>query len=689
MRLYRWLLLLAALLLGGSAAHAQMPGMKTYVHAQLEAETDTPAPGKTVTLAFLMRPEAGWHGYWQNPGDAGLGMSLEWQLPPGVTAEQPRFPVPDTLIINGFMNYVYEKPHAILVDLKLAPDIAAGTTLPINVKAYWLACSDRVCVPQEGMMQLQLVAGDGRVKQANRKRFDDMRALLPVPLDQEARYAVKGKQIEIAIPYPENAELAEPYFFPATLNLFNYFTPQKARRTGNWLIMETRLSEVFEGQPPEAIEGLLRIGKGQGLLVKAKAGEIPAGGTEITANEKAPPAAATPPLIWLLLGALAGGMLLNIMPCVFPILGLKALALAKAGGDEQTARSDALAYTAGVILSCVSLGAAMLALRAAGEEVGWAFQLQEPSFVLFLLVLMVAVTANLIGLFDLPGLSAGESLTRKAGLGGSFWTGALAAAVATPCTGPFMAAALGAALLLPTAQAIALFATLGLGIALPFLLIAFIPALRNALPKPGPWLGTFRKVMAVPMGLTALALLWLLWRLTGTQGLLIGLIAALLFLILIAWGFRKSASGLATNVALALSVAIVTAAIWVLPQQSADGRKGEKNALGAAPFSEEQLATLRQNGTPVFVYFTADWCVTCKVNEAAVLEQGATAKLFRDNGIAVLRGDFTRRDPAIARFLASHGAAGVPLYLHYPKGGEPKKLPQILTQSALSEAIKP
>jgi thiol:disulfide interchange protein/DsbC/DsbD-like thiol-disulfide interchange protein len=688
MRLFIWALMLAALLFGSSTARAQIPGIKTFVHAGLEAENSKPAPGETVTLALTMRPDAGWHGYWQNPGDAGVGLVLDWKLPPGVTVGEPRFPVPDTLVISGFMNYIYDAPHAILVDMKIAPDIAIGTKLPVSVEAQWLACTDRVCVPQRGNLALELVAGSGGAQNSKRAEFDKWRAALPVPLDRVANYAVSGKTIQIAVPFPENAELSKAHFFPATLDMFDYVAPQRFRRSGDWLVVETQLSPGFTGPPPATLHGLLRIGEGQGLLIQAKSGVVPAGGKTVVSGSAATTAAATPPLYWLLFAALAGGVLLNIMPCVFPILGLKALALAKAGGDEKAARSDALAYTAGVVLSCLALGAVMLALRAGGQEVGWAFQLQSPAFVLFLLVLMVCVTANLAGVFELGAFDFGDALTRRPGLMGSFWTGVLAALVATPCTGPFMAAALGAALLLPTEQALALFATLGIGISLPFLLIAYVPALRNRLPKPGPWLGTFRKAMAVPMGLTAIALLWLLVRLTGQQGLLIGVLSAsAIVLVLILRLRNRERTRYAGLGAFALCLMILGVAVKTLPNVSERNAFASANILGAEPFSDARLATLRAEGKSVFVYFTADWCVTCKINESAVLERAETVKLFADNDIAVLRGDFTRHDPAIARFLGQQQAAGVPLYVFYPKGAAGKKLPQLLTAATLADAI--
>jgi thiol:disulfide interchange protein len=378
-------------------------------------------------------------------------------------------------------------------------------------------------------------------------------------------------------------------------------------------------------------------------------------------------------------------LLLNLMPCVFPILGLKALAIAKAGGDERDARRDALAYTAGIMLSCLALGAVMLALRAAGEEVGWAFQLQDPVIVLLLLLLMVAITANLAGLFEVGGIGAGDSLTRKGGMAGSFWTGVLAAVVATPCTGPFMAAAMGAALLLPVTQALLIFAGLGLGLALPFLAIAYIPALRSRMPKPGPWMDRLRKIMAVPMALTALALLWLLAQLVGRDGWLIGGVAAAALLVGIIVIVRRQVPVWSI---LGIAIVIFAAGFLALGRMPVPLVPAEQGRLGGQAFSEERLAKLQADGRPVFLYFTADWCVTCKVNEAAAIDREETAKAFAKAGIVTMVGDYTRRDPAITRFLGKYGRSGVPLYLYYPKRGKAQILPQVLTVDTLTELAK-
>jgi thiol:disulfide interchange protein len=325
----------------------------------------------------------------------------------------------------------------------------------------------------------------------------------------------------------------------------------------------------------------------------------------------------------------------------------------------------------------------MLGLRAAGQEVGWAFQLQDPFIVFILLLLMVAITANLLGLFELGAVGAGEKLTRQGGAAGSFWTGVLAAVVATPCTGPFMAAAIGAALLLPSAQALLIFAGLGLGLALPFLAIAYIPALRARMPRPGPWMVKFRQWMALPMGLTALALLWLLAQLVGGAGWVLGTISTVILLIaIVAIKRRQAPVGLILGVMGVLAIA-GNLALDRLPRPATI--RSAAAELGGEIFSEAKLAQLRDEGKPVFLYFTADWCVTCKVNEAAAIDREDARKAFEQAGVITMVGDYTRRDPAITRFLAKHGRSGVPLYLYYPKQGEAKILPQILTVSDLTE----
>ena len=677
---------LLSLFLAAGIVHAQVPAPSTpqqYVSASMDAETRRPAPGDIVTVAIVMNPKPGWHDYWVNPGDAGTPLELEWELPAGVSAGSIRAPVPETLIVSGFMNHIYKAKHAFLVDLKIPQSAVVGQAMDMKVNARWSACSDLVCVPESATLSVPVTVGAGTISKSERARFDIWRSALPVPLDRAALYAISGNRIDIAIPYPRSADASRIWFFAQSENVLRYAAPQSARRTGDWLIVSGEVKEPFSGE----IDGLLRFNDAQGLEVRAKPGIVPAGGATVSLlGEGAPAEGQAPPVGfgWILSFSVLGGLLLNLMPCVFPILGLKALSLAKMGGDEGEARRDAVAYTVGIILSCLILGGVMLALRAAGEEVGWAFQLQDPAIVLLLLLLMVAVTANLAGLFEIGGIGAGEKLTRKGGISGSFWTGVLAAVVATPCTGPFMAAAMGAALLLPAGLALLIFAGLGFGLALPFLAIAFIPALRKRMPRPGPWMVRFRQWMAVPMALTTLALLWLLYQLAGFSGLLIGGAAALIILSRLLELGRKQKSGASRKFVVAAILGITAAALLIMDNAPVTPPTSQSLKKGSIAFNEGRLTSLRAEGKPVFLYFTADWCVTCKVNENAAIDRAETSAAFAKAGIVTMVGDYTRRDPDITRFLAKHGRSGVPLYLYYPPNADARVLPQILTVDDLT-----
>jgi DsbC/DsbD-like thiol-disulfide interchange protein/cytochrome c biogenesis protein CcdA len=649
----------------------------THIKAELIAETSV-APGQIVTLAIRMRPEESWHGYWSNPGDAGLGMVLDWELPTGASVGEPAYPVPETLLIAGLMNHVYEHEYAVLLPFTVPASAQAGTMLPLRVKAQWLACTVKICVPEQGELVTAIkISATGQ----RDPRFDGWRAALPAPLGSDAQFALNAKMIRLGIPLPAKVRLDAPHLFVINDHVVDYAAPQRFSRKGDLLIIELAHAK-YGAIEPEDFSAVLRLNRsGAGVSIAAKPGAVPGGGVPLVEQGRLPLS-----LPALLLAALIGGLLLNIMPCVFPILSLKALSLVRAGESEAQARAEGIAYSAGVMLACLSLGGLLLALRAAGQEVGWAFQLQEPLVVAGLLLLAVAITANLIGVFEfaVPGFA------REGSRKGAFSTGLLAAFVATPCTGPFMAAAMGAALLLPVAQALALFAALGLGLALPFLALAFIPALRRVLPKPGAWMERFRHLMALPMGLTALALLWLAsrlggWGFAGWCGVLaLALVAALVKL------GRDQKAGKAGGQVMGaqLGILVMLAAIF-LPHTIRAPSTEEQGILPTTPFSEAALATARSAGKPVFAYFTADWCLTCKVNESVSIEREATRDAFAKAGVVVLKGDWTRRDPAITRFLDAQGVAGVPLYMWYPAGGgAAQQLPQVLGPETLVELAK-
>ncbi|WP_300111492.1 protein-disulfide reductase DsbD domain-containing protein [Sphingobium sp.] len=675
MRIFQVIVMTLALLALHPVAWAQgaFGGGPAHIAAQLDSESDSPAPGGATTIAFAMTPEPGWHGYWENPGDAGLGMSVEWTLPRGVTVGPLRYPVPETLLISGLMNHVYEGPYAILANLKVAGDVAQGTRLPVVAKAQWLACTDKVCVPESETLRLDLVAGNGAVAPASRTRFDAWRMHLPRPLGSQARYTVKDGRLRMAIPLPMEAEARDVHLFALTEGLVRYAADQRVTRKDNQMVIDTAAGEGVKDGPVQAV---LRTGDHVGFLLTAVPGPV----------EEPQPEGQAGAILAALGGALLGGLLLNIMPCVFPILGLKAMSLAKAGGDERSVRREALAYAAGVILTCLALGGLLLALRAAGNAVGWAFQLQDPRIILTLLLLVSAIAFNLAGLFELRPFGGGDSLAGKGGTMGAFWTGALVAFVATPCTGPFMAAAMGAALLLPLAAALAIFAGLGLGLALPFLLLAYIPALRSRLPRPGAWMGRFQKLLSVPMFLTALGLAWLLGQQRGVSGMTIGIGAALLLALLLWWlGARQhggKGGGLIAGIG---ALALLAGAAIALP--TAAPAQAENTATSVA-FAVEKLDGLRAANKPVFLYFTADWCLTCKANEAAAIDRAEVRAAFDKAGVTVMVGDWTNADPAITRFLESQGRSGVPLYLWYAPGNEAVVLPQLLTPATLTALVR-
>ena len=649
-------------------ATAQAPGGTKHLRLTLVAESERPRAGTTLRLAFRAVPETGWHGYWKNPGDAGVETQVAWTLPTGGSAGPLRYPVPGRLLIAGLMNYVYERPFALLADVTLPAGLAIGTRVPIAAKLTYLVCTEQICVPEQQSVSTGVTIGDGAVLPERRAAFDADARAIPRPLGSPAAYQVEDGRLRLSIPYPAAAALTQAWFYPAATGVIDMAAPQTVSRDGDRVVIETKPAA---NAPRGRIEGVLATGDGRGFALTATPGAVAVSEAGSGVWQAA---------LLAFGGALLGGLLLNVMPCVFPILSLKALSLAKSGESERGARREALAYTAGVVLVCLALGGVLLALRAGGASAGWAFQLQDPRVVGVLLILVAAIALNLSGLFELPT----PRFASTSGVGGAFITGALAAFVATPCTGPFMGAALGAALVLPAAAAMAVFAGLGIGIALPFLLIGFIPALRRRLPRPGAWMQRLRHILSVPMFLTALALAWVLGRQAGVDGMTLGLAAVLLASLGLWWTGRRQSAGVERagwpgGAALALGLALVLL-VHAAPPATASAA-----VPGAEPFSEARLAALRAEGRPVFAYFTADWCLTCKVNEKATIETQAVADAFAKHKIAVLVGDWTDGDPALGRFIERHNRAGVPLYLWYAKGAQrPRVLPQILTKATLT-----
>lgn len=653
------------------AAAAQMPGNdEVLIASSLVAESQTPAPGTRTTLAIVMEPQGEWHGYWKQPGDVGLPPKLHWRLPDGVSGGEAEYPVPQTLLIDGLMNHVYEHPYALLMPLQVSADMPVGSQLQIQLDMQYLACRFDACVPERASLNTTLTVGDGATNAAVQQRFAQWRQALPRPLGSTASFSVDNGVLRLMVPLPAAMVIKQPHLFSASKGVINNAAEQRFERQGDVLVIETEAGD----KPADSFSATLALGDGFGLDLQA-----------VPASAQAVAGSTLSVTVLALAGAILGGLLLNLMPCVFPILSLKALSIARSSSNAASARSEAVAYSLGVIVVCLLLGGILLALRAGGAQVGWAFQLQDPRMIFVLLLLTCAIAFNLTGLFELSALNAGSGLTERKGAGGAFWTGALAAFVATPCTGPFMAAALGAALVLPPAAALLVFSGLGLGIALPFLLLGFIPALQRCLPKPGPWMQTLRNILAVPMFLTALALLWVLSQQVTASTLVAVIGCAMLFALgLWATGLRqrvfKRAAWMPAVLAALLALAF---GVSQTHQQPAAAVPSDQLA-----FDKTKLSSLREAGKPVFLYFTADWCVTCKVNEQVAIDRDETREAFAKSGVVNMRGDWTNGDADITAFLELHGRSGVPLYLWYePDRPEPRVLPQVLTPGVFVELL--
>jgi thiol:disulfide interchange protein len=612
------------------------------------------------------------------------------------------------LPFGELMNYGYKGPATLLAQVKFPATVSAAP-VRVTADAQWLACTEEVCVPEKKTLTLAFnqakadQAGAGNAKQ-NASVFAAAQAALPVRNVLQARFHITGGQFQLRADNVGTRKITSAEFFPEAAPVIVHNAPQVVMRKDNSLWLETSADTKT---PPDMLAGVLvltdvtnaRTGYQIDAAPSAEA-LVPAADADIISAPVASSTQASPKaggLAQLGFGAafasaVLGGLLLNLMPCVFPILALKAFSLARAGESESRARRDGLAYTGGVLLTFGLIGGILLAVRSSGSSLGWGFQLQDPRMVAVLGLFMVLIALNLAGLFDVRMSLSGEKLARKDGAAGAFWTGALAVLMATPCTAPFMAGALGAALVLPPAAGMAVFLGLGLGMALPFLLLGYVPALRRLLPKPGAWMETFKQFLAFPMLATALWLFWVVGQLTDASGMALALGAALM-LGLGCWLWQRGPGATRAAAVLALLAAVavpfVRGASPVAAVSSGD-RGSAATVLAAEPYSDARLAALRSDGRPVFAYFTADWCISCKVNEKVTLTHPDVASAFASKGVAVLVGDWTKRDDVLGKVLERHGRAGVPLYLYFPAGNtsaQPQILPQLLTPEVLTTAI--
>ena len=686
-------------------AVAQAP--KPHVQASLVADAEGISPGGTIHVALRQVIETGWHTYWRNSGDSGQATEIEWSLPQGFTAGDIVWATPGQHMTGPLMNYGYQDEVLLPIPLTAPKTAKVGEAVTLKAKVYLLVCAD-VCVPEDADVSLTLpvtakpAGADLQWGAAIAKALADA----PKPAGLSAVFAPAKSGLSLAITGEalKGADLAGAYFYPYSPTVLDHAKPQAIERgpDGLTLTLAPPAAGYAEGKPPTELAGVLAL-KGKAYEITASPGAAPAGASGLGAP--AAPAAAGKAsgglgLVAAIAFAFVGGLILNLMPCVFPVLAMKAASLAGHAHEHAAARRQGLAFLAGVLATFLGLAGLLIAVRAGGAAVGWGFQLQSPPVVAVLALLMLAVALNLSGLFEIGASlqGVGQDFASKGGLAGAFFTGALAVVVAAPCTAPFMAPALGWALTQDPASALAVFAGLGLGFAAPFTLAAFAPALLARLPKPGAWMETFRRAMSFPMYGAAG---WLAWVLTVQAGsdALARLLALAVLLALGAWlagvaqhrqaaGKSALAQGLSGAV---IALAALAGAIWpAYATPAATGEaSGESAAIPYEAWSPEAVAMAQAEGKPVFVNFTAAWCVTCQVNERVAFSTPQAAAAFKAAGAVYLKGDWTRKDAIIEAELAKHGRAGVPLYLVYPKnGGEPEILPQLLTPQILSAAVE-
>ena len=695
----------------GSSSSASAVVQTEQVRAELVAfAPDGVGAGKTVWVGLQIAHQPHWHTYWKNAGDSGLPTRLDWSLPAGVTAGDIAWPTPQKINIGSLSNFGYEGTVLLPVPLTIAKTFAPGAladNLEVKLAASWLVCKQE-CVPQDGSFVLQVpLRGSTALFGAD---FEKARAAAPVALNGKAQAqlgpdgltltvqglpaAWRGKKLSAFIEAPE---IIETHLAPSPTD----GAAQAWQADGSW--SSTMALSSLRSEAP-ATRGFVLARDGASVRTEAPVqgswpalptgpATAPAVNTALSNPVAAAPLADQSLGAWALAlaAALLGGLILNLMPCVFPVLAIKVLAFTKPG-ERHSHRAQGLAYTAGVVASFLALGGLMLALRAGGEQLGWGFQLQSPSVIAVLALLFTLIGLNLMGLLEvgnlLPGNLAAVQLRHP--LGDAFLSGVLAVAIASPCTAPFMGASLGYAIALPAAQALGIFAALGLGLALPYLAASWMPAVGRLLPRPGAWMDTLRRFMAFPMWATVVWLVWVLGHLSGVDGAA-SLLALLLCLALLVWCLNLAGRSRTVLATLAL-----LGGLWlafsigpnIFKLEDAPAAPGGTAQAGAwQPWVPGRVDAELAAGKPVFVDFTAAWCITCQYNKKTTLNQPAVLADFAAKQVTLLRADWTRRDPAISQALGALGRSGVPVYVMYQAGRAPVVMSEILGVDELRAAI--
>jgi DsbC/DsbD-like thiol-disulfide interchange protein/cytochrome c biogenesis protein CcdA len=657
----RWLLLMLALLpLGGHAAPITAP----HVRVELVADEQSIRPGRDAWLGVRFAPERGWHVYWRNPGDSGEAPTVAWTVPSRLAVGALEWPAPTRIPIGPLANYGYEGETVLPARLDVPADLAGTTGVDVTARVQWLVCNEEECIPGTGTLGLTLPVDAGEPKaSAAAPLFEAARARQPTPppsgwtigaTADEATLSLVVRGIEAPLERPA-------LFFPFGREVVEHAAEQTVTAIDGGFRLDVP-RWMPSAALPESIDGILTLGE-RSYTISASV----SGGSRIALEALAL--------------AFAGGLLLNLMPCVFPVLALKAFGLiGLARDDRRQARAHGLTYAFGVLASFWALTGVLLAVRAGGEPLGWGFQLQSPIVVAVLAGLFFWMALALLGVTTIGGslMGVGDRLAAAGGHRGAFFSGVLATIVATPCSAPFMGTALGYALVQPAPLALGVFTALAAGLAFPYVAITFVPAIASHLPRPGRWMETLKELLAFPLLATVVWLTWVASQ-QGGPSTVAAILTELLLLGLLAWITARWRGGWSRLVAAGVAAASIAAVgtIGVVRDVSVV----QAAADGWEPYSTARLDELLRQRRPVFVDFTAAWCVTCQVNERLVLSTPAVRQKMRDAGVTLVRADWTNPDPEITRALQQFGRDGVPLYVLYSGRQEdrPRILPQILT----------
>jgi thiol:disulfide interchange protein DsbD len=685
MRLFRSILVMFAVIAAGGAARAGTNAADAaHLHVQLVAPEDEIYPGGKNQIGLYFKLEQGWHVYWKNAGDSGEPPHIKWTLPDGVTAGPLQFPAPKRLPLGPLMDFGYENEVLYPIKLEVAPTAKNGTAV-LDANVDWLVCRE-VCIPGKAQLKLALQISSGKPEVLSGSGEDAalmnrLANTMPQPLPTSIKVAFQPTQDGFRLGVETDKRETSAQFFPADQDTIANAAPQKTAATAKGAVVDLKKDANLTA-PPKQLSGVLELSGGRAYEIAAQPGTV-----AIPVEHDCGVLAKTSALAFL------GGLLLNLMPCVFPVLFLKGLALFQSGNEERhRLRAHGFVYAMGILVSFWTLVGALLGLRAAGASLGWGFQFQSPVFLALMAGLLFFLGLSLAGQFEI-GLSltsSGGSLAAKQGYAGSFFTGVLAVIVATPCTAPFMGAAIGYALAQPAAVTFCVFTAIALGLALPYVALTLQPAWTRLLPKPGAWMEILRQAISVPIFGTVIWLAWVLAQAYGAA-VLAALLVCLLLLAVAGWFLgRWPAQRWATVIAVVILLCVIGISAFAPGQLAAE--PGSQTGLNTQqqwePWSQDAVSKYQAQGRPVFVDFTASWCLSCQVNERVALSQPAVKQTLQSANVALLKADWTRHDEAITQALAALDRSGVPAYALYAPGqSEPQMLPEVLTPGIVIEAV--